>query len=53
MLHMTLTMRLREHVVLRIDSKTRKALQRIAKRDDDSVARIIRRAVTEFLKRQK
>jgi len=44
-------MRLREHVVLRIDSKSRKALERIAKREDDSVARVIRRAIAEFLKR--
>jgi ribbon-helix-helix CopG family protein len=46
-------MRLREHVVLRIDSKSRKALERIAKREDDSVARIIRRAIATFLKRHK
>jgi len=46
-----LSMRLREHVVLRIDSKSRKALERIAKREDDSVARVIRRAIAEFLKR--
>jgi predicted transcriptional regulator len=42
---------LREHVVVRIDSKSRKALERIAKREDDSVARVIRRAIAEFLKR--
>ena len=46
-------MRLREHVVLRIDSKSRKALERIAKREDDSIARIIRRAISEFLERRK
>ena len=45
-------MRLREHVVIRIDSESRKALERIAKREDDSVARVIRRAIAEFLKRQ-
>ena len=47
-----LTMRLREHLVLRIDSATRKALERIAKAEDDSVARVIRRAISEFLKRR-
>lgn len=45
--------RLRNHVVVRIDERTRKALERIAKREDDPVARIIRRAIAEFLKRQK
>jgi predicted transcriptional regulator len=46
-------MRLREHLVLRIDSDTRKALERIAKQEDDSVARVIRRAIADFLKRRK
>lgn len=46
-------MRLREHIVLRVDSETRKALQRIARLEDDSVARVIRRAIADFLKRRK
>lgn len=46
-----LFMRLREHVVLRIDAKSLKVLSRIAKQQDDSVSRIIRRAITEFLER--
>ena len=48
-----MSMRLRKHIVLRIDEDSLKAVQRIAKREDDSVARVIRRAIFEFLKRQK
>ena len=49
----TLAMRLREHVVVRIDAKSLKAIQRIAKQEDESVARIIRRAISAFLERHK
>ena len=39
--------------MLRIDTKSLTTLQRIAKREDDSVARIIRRAISEFLERRR
>ena len=44
--------RLRKHVALRIDADSMKQLEKIAKREDDPVARIIRRAIAEFLERQ-
>jgi len=44
-------MRLRSHLVIRIDKISRKTLERIAKREDDSVARVIRRAIAEYLQR--
>jgi predicted transcriptional regulator len=46
-------MRLRKHIVLRIDEKSLKAVQRIAKQEDESVARIIRRAIVAFVERYK
>ena len=49
----TLAMRLRKHIVLRIDEKSLKAVQRIAKQEDESVARIIRRAIVAFVERYK
>jgi len=44
-------MRFRSHVVIRIDKLSRKTLERIAKMEDDSVARVIRRAISEYLHR--
>ena len=47
------TMRLRKHIVLRIDEKSLAAVQRIAKKEDESVARIIRRAIVAFVDQHK
>jgi len=46
-------MRLRKHIVLRIDEKSLTAVQRIAKQEDESVARIIRRAIVAFVDQRK
>ena len=48
-----LVVRLRKHIVLRIDEKSLKAVQRIAKQEDESVARIIRRAIASFVREHK
>jgi len=48
-----MTMRLRKHIVLRIDEENLKAVQRIAKKEDESVARIIRRAIVAFVNEHK